>query len=124
MTKESFIDSINSIGEEIRNNWPEYKKSFGCLNNDNTFTKIGIKKHHPSSISLAHESLYKKQEEKQSWLTRKDLELVLQTISGICFKPGTDSDDVIRELKKYNYISEDKLKDGELRYFIRSAEWY
>ena len=77
-----------------------------------------------SSISLAHQVLYKKQEEKQSWLTRKDLELVLQTTSGIIFSPGTDFDDVIKELESYHHLKSDKTKDGERRYFVLSAGWY
>jgi len=122
--KESFMDSIYNVVEEIRN-WPEWKKSWGCLNNDNTFTKIDSeKKYHPSSIKFEHQALYEKQEEKKSWLTRKDLELTLQNTSEGRLQSRTDFNKVIQELRRYNYICEDKLENGRLRYFIRSAEWF
>jgi len=96
------------------------------MTNENTEKngKFNFNVNRPSSISLAHQVLYQKQEEKQSWLSRKDLELVLQTTPGIIFAPGTTFDDVIKKLEKYDFIKSDKLKNGELRYFVLSEGWY
>lgn len=79
---------------------------------------------YPSSISLVHHALYKKQEEKNSFLTRKDLELTLQTTRGVIFRAGTTFDDIVKRLERDDFLKIDKLKNGEARYFILSCGWY
>jgi hypothetical protein len=73
------------------------------------------------SLFLTHRVLYEKQQKKGSWLTSKELEVILQTTPGILFAPRTTYEDVYELLEHYKLLLRDTNKKGETKFLILSG---
>lgn len=72
----------------------------------------------PSSLTIAYQALYKRQEKLRRYLTYDEAKREIQSTPGIIFSPGTTFQDTLTKLKRLELIAIDASKQ---RIFVISA---